>query len=107
MATTTATFSTGGDFCDGGGARNADRARSRRTDMQFIELTEDEAKGAKATAGIMVNVDEIAFYQAETRTGSDGPYDCGVLTMRHGGVVRVKEDLATFRDRLAATTSQS
>jgi hypothetical protein len=75
--------------------------------MQFIELTEDEAKAAKTAAAIMVNVDEIAFYKAETRTGSDGPYDCGVLTMRHGGVVRVKEDLATFRARMAAATSQS
>jgi len=72
--------------------------------MQFIELTEDEAKAAKAAAAIMVNVDEIAFYKAETRTGSDGPYDCGILTMRHGGVVRVKEDLATFHTRMAAAS---
>jgi hypothetical protein len=75
--------------------------------MQFIELTEDDAKAAKASAGIMVNVDEIAFYKAETRSGAEGPYDCGILTMRHGGVVRVREDLATFRARLAAATQQS
>ena len=71
--------------------------------MQFIKLTEDEGKVA---AGIMVNIDEIAFYKAETRTGSDGTVDCGILTMRHGGVLRIKEDLDAFRDRLTTTTPQ-
>ena len=75
--------------------------------MRFIELTEDEAKAAKAAAGIVVNVDQIAFYKAETRNGSDGPYDCGVVTMRNGGVLRVKEDLGTFRARLAEATQGS
>jgi hypothetical protein len=74
--------------------------------MQFIELTEDDAKAAKPAAGIVVNVDQIAFYKGESRTGPEGPYDCGIVTMRNGGVVRVKEDLATFRARLAAVTSQ-
>jgi hypothetical protein len=71
--------------------------------MQFIELTED---GAKAAASILVNVDEIAFFKAETRTGLEGAVDCGLLTMRHGGVLRVKENLATFRDRLATAMPQ-
>jgi hypothetical protein len=75
--------------------------------MRFIELTEDEAKAAKAAAGIVVNVDQIAFYKAEMRNGADGPYDCGLVTMRNGGVLRVKEDLATFRARLAEATQGS
>jgi hypothetical protein len=75
--------------------------------MRFIELTEDETKSAKPAAGIVVNIDQIAFYKAETRNGPDGPYDCGVVTMRNGGVVRVKEDLTTFRARLTEATQGS
>ena len=75
--------------------------------MRFIELTEDEAKAAKAAAGVVVNVDQIAFYKAESRNGPDGPYDCGLVTMRNGGVLRVKEELATFRARLAEATEGS
>lgn len=73
--------------------------------MRFIELTEDEAKAAKPAAGVLVNVDQIAFYKAESRNGPDGPYDCGLVTMRNGGVLRVSEDLATFRARLAEAAS--
>jgi hypothetical protein len=76
----------------------------RRTEMQFIALTED---GAKVAASIMVNVDEIAFYRAETRSHPEGDVNCGILTMRHGGVLRVKEDLDTFRSRLALATPHS
>ena len=72
--------------------------------MQFIELTDD---GAKVAASILVNVDEIAFFKAETRSGLEGAVDCGLLTMRHGGVLRVKEDLATFRDRITTATSRA
>jgi len=70
--------------------------------MQFIELTED---GATGTGGIIVNLDEIAFYKADTRDGPDGAFNCGILTMRHGGVLRVMEDLDVFRQRLAVATT--
>ena len=71
--------------------------------MQFIELTEE---GAAEVGGIIVNLEEIAFFKADTRRGPEGDVSCGVLTMRHGGVLRVREDFPTFRQRLAIATTE-
>ena len=70
--------------------------------MQFIELTEGRATG---TGAIIVNLDEIAFYKADTRNGPEGAFNCGILTLRQGGVLRVMEDLEVFRQRLALATT--
>lgn len=71
--------------------------------MKFIELSEDGAAGA---SDIIVNLEEIAFFKADTRRGPEGDVNCGVLTMRHGGVLRVREDLTIFRQRLAMATTE-
>ena len=72
--------------------------------MDFVRLTLD---GPAGTTGLVVRLDHVAYYQADVRTGPDGPTDCGVLFTKSGERLRVLEDLDQFLEKLAVTESDS
>jgi hypothetical protein len=66
-------------------------------DLDFIELTLEEATGA---ARIIVRLDEIAYFQAEVREGPEGPLDCGVVVLKRGDRLAVREGYEQFTEGL-------
>ena len=63
------------------------------TDLDFIELTLENATGP---AAIIVRLDEIAYFQAEVREGPEGPLDCGVVVLKSGERLTVREGNEQF-----------
>jgi hypothetical protein len=63
------------------------------TDLDFIELT---LEGATGPAAIIVRLDEIAYFQAEVREGPEGPLDCGIVVLKGGERLPVREGNEQF-----------
>jgi len=66
-------------------------------DLDFIELTLESATGP---VGLIVRMDEIAYFQAEVRKGPDGPLDCGVVVLKSGDRLPVMESSEQFTNGL-------
>jgi hypothetical protein len=68
--------------------------------MEFVSLTLD---GIEGPAGLVVQRNHIAYYQADVRQGREGTFSCGILVMKSGEKLHVHEDLDEFKAKIGRT----